>query len=487
MNIARKAQLALVFLSAALVAGCYYLRPSAGGGQAEFVPPRTTDTADVAVPEGYRIEVVASGLTFPTGIAFDSNGVPHVVESGYSYGEVWTQPRLLQVAPDGSTREIASGGKNGPWTGVAYADGNFYVAEGGELEGGRILRISPEGLVTPLIDSLPSFGDHHTNGPAIGPDGKVYFGQGTATNSGVVGEDNFKFGWLERHPEFHDIACRELELVGRNFETGDPTGRATGTVRTGAFQPFGTPSTEGQKVPAALPCNGAILRMDRDGGSLELVADGLRNPFGLAFAPDGQLYVTENAMDDRGSRPVWGVGDVLWRIVPGTWYGWPDAVEGQAITLEDFRPPTKPAPAPLLAKTPGTPPKPVAVLGVHASANGLDFSRSPAFGPPGQAYIAEFGDQAPTVGKVLHPVGFRVVRVDVATGRIEDFAVNKGRKNGPASKMGHHGLERPIAARFTPDGNALYVVDFGVLLESKHGSFPQQQTGVLWRITRVGP
>ncbi len=57
------------------------------------------------------------------------------------------------------------------------------------------------------------------------------------------------------------------------------------------------------------------------------------------------------------------------------------------------------------------------------------------------------------------------MRVNVRNGVIEEFAVNKGKANGPASKIGGGGLERPVAARFSPDGKSLYVVDFGVLLQ----------------------
>jgi hypothetical protein len=199
--------------------GCYNVRPSSGGGQTEAALPRKVNPADIAVPASYRVEVVATGFTFPTGVAFDKDGVAHVVEAGYSYGEVFTVPRLLRVNKDGTLAEIARGGKNGPWTGVAYADGAFFVAEGGQLEGGRILRIAGDGKITPLAENLPGMGDHHTNGPAVGPDGMIYFGQGTATNSGVVGEDNLKFGWLKRFPKFHDIPCQDITLAGVNYET----------------------------------------------------------------------------------------------------------------------------------------------------------------------------------------------------------------------------------------------------------------------------
>jgi glucose/arabinose dehydrogenase len=477
-------RICIAFAIALTLAGCYMVRPSSGGGQVSPPAVRVVQPADVALPAGYRIEAVATGLTFPTGVAFDASGRPYVVESGYSYGEVFTTPRLLRVEADGRTSVVATGARNGPWTGVVFHDGNFYVAEGGETEGGRILRIAPEGHITSLVSGLPSIGDHHTNGPAIGADGMLYFGQGTATNSGVVGNDNAQFGWLKRHPDFHDIPCRDIALAGRNFEAAHWNGSGT-IVSTGAYLPYGTPSTAGQVIPGKLPCSGAVMRVPLTGGAPELVAWGFRNPFGLAVAPDGQLYVAENSYDDRGSRPVWGSADVLWRVKPGAWYGWPDYAEGFALTRPDFKPPGKAPVQALLQTPPEMPPRPVARFPVHSSADGFDFSRNPAFGNVGEAFVAEFGDQAPTTGKVLGPVGFKVVRVNVDNGVVEDFAVNRSPNNGPASKLGTGGLERPVAVRFDPEGRALYVVDFGVLSQLPDAK-PEKGTGVLWRIVRQG-
>ena len=50
----------------------------------DFEPPRRFEPVDVALPEGYRIELVAEGLTFPTGVTFDDHGSVYVVEAGYS-------------------------------------------------------------------------------------------------------------------------------------------------------------------------------------------------------------------------------------------------------------------------------------------------------------------------------------------------------------------------------------------------------------------
>lgn len=472
--------------SLVLLSGCFFMRGSDGGGNAEFKAPRVINPDDVALPEGFRIEPVTAGLTFPTGVAFDDDGIPYVVESGYAYGEVWETPRLLRVEPSGKTTVIATGGENGPWNGVDFHDGFFYVAEGGQLHGGRILRISMKGEVTVMIDSLPSFGDHHTNGPAVGPDGWIYFGQGTATNSGVVGDDNFNFGWLKRFPDFHDIPAKDIVLTGENFETDDLLRPGfNSTVKTGAFLPYGTPSRKGQVIPGKLPCTGAVMKISAKGGKPELVAWGLRNPFGLAFSGRGELYVSDNMYDDRGSRPVHGAGDLLWKIEEGRWYGWPDFHGTYSLNDGDHYEPSggADAPAPLLESHPNPPQEPVAILAVHSSSNGLDFSSSELFGYVDQAFIAQFGDQAPVVGKVISPVGFKVVRVDVNSGVVYDFAVNKGKHNGPASWIGGGGFERPVAVRFTPDGSRLYVVDFGLMLNAKGGVMPQKQTGILWQIS----
>jgi len=493
-----------VYLSMVLLvslSGCYSALNSNDGGQTRFSGTRYVDPADVWVPRGYRIEPVMEGLNFPTGVTFDDQGRVYVVESGYSYGEVWAQPRLLRIIVNGAARVIARDGY-APWNGVTFYNGNFYVAEGGEAAGGRVVRIAPDGTVTTLIDNLPSVGDHHTNGPVIGPDGYLYFGQGTATNSGIVGLDDYRFGWLRRFPKFHDIPGQDVVLAGVNYETNNPLSRPRRlkwyqkllpflapprTVITGAYVPFGTPTGRGQIVRGEVPCTGAIMRIPLEGGTAELVAWGLRNPFGLAFSPDGRLFATENQFDVRGSRPVFGTGDLLWEIKPGTWYGWPDYFAGLPINNGNrFGAPGGPAPTFLLARHPGRPPRPVAKFGVHASADGFDFCRERGFGHVGDAFVAEFGDMAPLTGKVEAPVGFRVVRVEPEGGIIHPFAVNRGREDAPASKVGTGGLERPIAARFDPSGEALYVVDFGVMTTDSRGVHAVENTGVLWRITREG-
>lgn len=425
-----------------LLSGCYRVRSSKGGGEIKKIPAeRMINAKDIALPEGYKIEIVATGLNYPTGIAFDEEGTPYITESGYSYGEDWETPKLKKISSGGTTTTLATGGKNGPWNGLYFHDGNFYIAEGGQMEGGKILKVDSNGETTTIISELPSLGDHHTNGPLV-RDGYVYFGQGTATNAGIVGKDNKDFGWLERFPDFHDIPCDDITLAGYNTVTENVLDESAGQATTGAYVAYGTSTTKGEVIKGAVPCSGAIMRVPLEGGEVEPVAWGFRNPYGLAFSP------------------------------------------GKSIVHKSYKAPGEEKIQRILQTYPDTPPAPAAILGVHSSSNGFDFSKSAAFGHEGEAFIAQFGDMAPEVGKVLSPVGFKVVRVDPATGVVADFAVNKGKRNGPASWLKAGGLERPIAARFDPSGNALYIVDFGILKMTKKGSEPVKNTGLVWKITR---
>jgi hypothetical protein len=327
------------------------------------------------------------------------------------------------------------------------------------------------------------------NHPIIGPDEKIYFGAGCATNCGVVGADNFGFEWLTLHPEFCDVPAQDVKPAGRNYEARNVLGDIRETVQTGAYVPFSIPTTPGQVIQGNVKCNGAILRCDLDGSNLEVVAWGLRNPYGLAFRDDGQLFATEHGMDERGARYIVDDPDDFYEIRQGEWYGWPDFASG--IRLDDpYWGEAGHGREPVLAEFPNPyPPKPFVSFQTHAAANGFDFCWHPEFGFEGDAFVACFGDLAPitTITKAVTPAGFKVVRVDMESGRVFDFAVNK--MTGPASKLPHDGFERPSHCQFGPDGN-LYIVDFGIIhIAPERGAIRQQiGTGTLWRIRRTdGP
>ena len=164
------------------------------------------------------------------------------------------------------------------------------------------------------------------------------------------------------------------------------------------------------------------------------------------------------------------------------WYGWPDYTGGLLITLPIFKPESGPKPKPLLLQHPMKPPMPLATFTPHAAVMGFDFNYTSKFKYFGDVYIAEFGSEAPrtTGGKPLPGVGHRVSRIDMNTGMVYKFAINKS--GYAASDTTGGGLERPIDVIFGPDEN-MYVVDFGLVSEGNHGYEPN--TGVIWRIRRV--
>ena len=85
-------------LASLLCSGCFWAAPSKGGGEIDTVARvRRIETADVAVPEGFTVDVVATGLTFPTSVTFDAAGNLYVTESGYAYGEKFRFARLLRL------------------------------------------------------------------------------------------------------------------------------------------------------------------------------------------------------------------------------------------------------------------------------------------------------------------------------------------------------------------------------------------------------
>src|SRR5690606_12521834 len=118
----------------------------------------------------------------------------------------------------------------------------------------------------------------------------------------VVGVDNFLYGWLGSFPDFHDVPAHDIRLRNEKFITLNPlvlTSESPALVSTAPFSPFAQ-DREGDVVRGRTKAGGTVLRMNPDGTDLEVFAWGLRNPFGLQWGPDGNLYAADNGFDNRG-------------------------------------------------------------------------------------------------------------------------------------------------------------------------------------------
>lgn len=435
-------------------------------------PNNEIDASAIKVPGGYAIEAAVTGLSVPTTVTFAGDDLL-IAESGFAKT---AKPRVLRVKPNGEVTVLASEGLEPPVTGLLVVNNRLYISHKG-----KVSRLENGGL-TDVVTGLPSDGDHQNNNLALGKDGRIYLGQGTVTNSAVVGEDNFVFGWLDKFPNVHDIPCKDVTLAGKNYTTDNPLTEADDKAVTGAYKPFGSSTFAGEVIKGDVKCNGAILSFNPDGSDLRVEAWGLRNPFGLEVDEGGSVWATFHGADVRGSRAIYNDVDYLVKVEKDAWYGWPDYFNGKPVTDASFNAPGSAKPTFLLQNHPPLA-QPFLTFDPHAAANGLAFSPGDRFGFKGDAFIAAFGTFTPvTTGPNVELSGFNVLKVDMDTKEIQTFAENK--TPGPAYINRQGGFNRPSDVVFGPD-ESLYVVDWGGVVITEDGLEMQEQTGVVWRIYNI--
>jgi glucose/arabinose dehydrogenase len=172
----------------------------------------------------------------------------------------------------------------------------------------------------------------------------------------------------------------------------------------------------------------AVLSVGLDGRRLQVVARGMRNPYGLAVDPaTGRLYASVNGQDKLGDREP---AETVVEVAPGRHFGWPRCWPSNRRKR-------------LVGRCRGVT-APVAYLEPHSAPAGMAFWR-------GALYVAEWGEYL----KRTH--GRKLSRVVLRKGRpaaVTTFAT---------------GFQHPIAA----------LVDrSGALLVADHGR------GVVYRISR---
>lgn len=209
---------------------------------------------------------------------------------------------------------------------VTERSGTLFLRDGETGE-----RVEVGGVPEVVVAGQGGLGDVVV-GPTFEQDGTVYLSWAEAGSGGsgaAVGRAQLQIGDGSASLEDLEVIWRQTPKVEGNGHFGhriavDPDGEhlfVTSSDRQAQTPAQDTSNTIGTIVRLTLdgdPAPGNPLA-DQGGVSAEIWSWGHRNPLGLQFAPDGELWSSE--MGPEG-------GDELNLIVEGANYGWPEASNG---------------------------------------------------------------------------------------------------------------------------------------------------------------
>ena len=328
------------------------------------------------VPQGFRIEAVASGLSNPRNVLALPNGDVLIVESKKEGGEPTQRPK-------DPIRDFI----------MSRAHGQ---AKSGEAPG-------PSNRITLLRDS---------NGDGR-PDGRSTLVTGLNAPFGiaVVGTDLYVANTdaIVRYPfapgttqitappvKVVDLPAGPINHHWTKSLTASPDGSRL-------YVGVGSNSNAMERGFEAETNRAAILEVDPRAGLFKVFASGLRNPNGLTFYPGSNtLWAVINERDELGPNLV---PDYLTSVRPGAFYGWPYSYYGRHLD-----PRVKPERPDLVASAVS----PDYSLGSHVAPLGLAFYTGASFPAAyrGGAFIGEHGSWNRT-----DPHGYKVVYLGFAAGR----------------------------------------------------------------------
>jgi putative heme-binding domain-containing protein len=218
---------------------------------------------DLKLPPGFSAKLYADNPLAPDIYTLALDDAGRVLVAGRGYVRV-----LVDDDNDGSADraiDLIDGLKEGPMGLLAEGDSLFVVSDGGLKRyrgyNGRDRLKEPE-----LLLALKTGGEHAAHAVRRGPDGWLYLLCGN--NAGV-----------------------RKELI------------------------------RGDRSPVMEPVAGALLRLSPDFKTVEIVADGFRNPYSFDFNLDGEPF----AYDSDNERCVglpWYEGCRFYHVVPGGNHGW---------------------------------------------------------------------------------------------------------------------------------------------------------------------
>jgi glucose/arabinose dehydrogenase len=253
---------------------------AASAGNFVKIVHRTNDQKPI-VPNGFEVNLFASGLAGPRLIRAAPNGDVFVAESNAG--------RIRVLRPNGNEAPQATvfaSGLNYPFGIAFYPPGNdpqwVYVGNTDSVVRFpyRTGDLTARGAAEVIVPHLP-VGGHHTRDVVFSPDGKtMYVSVGSASN---VGDGMGK------------LSAPELQ----KWQSDHPLGAAWGneTERAG------------------------VLAFDPQGQNRRIYATGIRNCVGMAVEPtNGTVWCSTNERDGLGDNVP---PDYITRVRDGAFYGWP--------------------------------------------------------------------------------------------------------------------------------------------------------------------
>ncbi len=248
------------------------------------------------VPQGFRIEAIASGLSNPRNVYPLANGDLLVIESKKNAKEPIERPKRLIMDWIESKAHGGSGG--GPSNRILLlrdANGD-----------GR-----PEAQSV-LIDHLDS------------PFGVVLVGDALyVADTDAILRFPFKVG----ETRVGGAAVKVIDLPAgpiNHHWTKSLTASADGSK---LYVGVGSNSNAMERGSVAETNRAAILEVDPSTGAFQVFASGLRNPNGLTFYPGSDvLWTVVNERDELGPNLV---PDYMTSVKRGAFYGWPYSYWGQ--------------------------------------------------------------------------------------------------------------------------------------------------------------
>lgn len=219
---------------------------------------------DLKLPPGFTAKLYADNPLAPDVYTMTIDDAGRVLIAGRGYVRA-----LVDDDNDGTADravDLIDGLKEGPMGLLAEGDSLFVVSDGGlkryRSYNGRDKLKGP----AELLLALKTGGEHDAHALRRGPDGWLY------------------------------LLCGNMAGVKT----------ATATDR---------------RSPVRDPVAGALLRLSPDFSTVEIVADGFRNPYSFDFNPDGES-LTYDSDNERCVGLPWYEGCRFYHVVPGGNYGW---------------------------------------------------------------------------------------------------------------------------------------------------------------------